>query len=258
MTLSRARMSALRLGVWGLTLVLPGCSTCRSPTPTPTLAGEDAGRAKAIVVEGALLPPPTALGLEAEITVRVESPRLTVNEEHTFAVKGDRVRFTIPADTPSGAPSFGIFDTSSRTLYKRRDAEQTYTLLDVAMPRDARYDAGAWRVEKTGQKLTVDGHSCEIWKLDRPQRKATACVASGIAYIDFALLTKRVPRAECAEELGARGVFPLRIEEFDETGALAVKSFVLHMTLKAFPETHFIVPGGYRQVKAFAPVLLPQ
>ena len=250
-----ARRKCLGALAGAAALLLSGCSSCSRKTNPAT----DAGAAPTFSLADAALPPTLAPGLEAEIVVRVESPYLATNEEHTFDVKGDRVRFPIPSDKLGGAPSIGIFELPSKKIYKRRDDEKTFTIVDTVLPVDPRYDAGSWQITKTGQKLIVADRECDVWLLDRGVRKVTACVAPGIAYMDFALMSgKKAPHSACADELMSRGVFPMRLEEHDETGGVAIKSFVLHITKKAFPEAHFVVPGSFRHVKTFVPTVLPQ
>lgn len=176
------------------------------------------------------VPVPHAAGqLEGELTVTLES-----GESRVVWVKGSLVRL------PPGPGARVVVDAATGRSLRVDDAKATFTATSI----DA--TGGDVLVDKTQERDTVAGASCEVWKVTDGSARLDVCILQRGAFAD----PKGALRPRWQRELGARGALPLRAVRTDPAGKGKVVFAVTSLTERPLDAALFAVPKAYRNIGA--------
>jgi hypothetical protein len=240
-----------------LSLFVACASACKKPdadTATDAATEPSSTTAAPAVVTGS--GDPFGATFEGELTMHATSARQPPHDI-TFLAKGDKLRFD--ATGPHGDKTHAIFEPGTKKVVTVMDAQKMYMEVDLgqmaarALPAAAQ-DAPRASVTKTGRHEKVAGYDCETWEITQPGAKRTseACVAQGIAFVDFGSLGplggSAMPRG-WMEELREKKFFPLRFVEKDETGKETQRMEVTKIEKKKLDDALFAIPAGYRKME---------
>ena len=105
------------------------------------------------------------------------------------------------------------------------------------------------KIEKTGQKDTVAGYQCEIWKItNKNGSRAEACLAEGIKWIDLTDLGVQSPEIAAAAALSDMNHFPLRLVSWDPKNVEEARLEAQKIDKKKLDDTRFGVPADYQVI----------
>jgi hypothetical protein len=236
---SRVRVIARSTSIFGIALSLGGCGGC-SKKDGPGVS--DAGATAAADASG-------AARFEGEIAMHVTSTRARIDQDVTYAVKGNKVRIATPAQ---GRPTFRtIYDLTTHGLITVLDESHAFTSLTLRP--DLTADGGAkerWQAKRLETTGHIADHDCIDWEARLGQRTAVVCV-TGEKYFDLAKLGTAAPVQQ--PWLDALDGFPLRSVERDEFGNEVTKSEVTRIVPHPLDDALFVIPKGYRQIEADSP-----
>lgn len=104
------------------------------------------------------------------------------------------------------------------------------------------------KIDKTGKKDVVAGYSCDVWNVSSEGKRAEACVAEGITWIDLTDLGFASPEVAVAIVASEGNRFPLRVVTFDAKGAEETRMEATKVDKKKLDDSRFVVPPDYRVV----------
>lgn len=104
------------------------------------------------------------------------------------------------------------------------------------------------KIDKTGKKDVVAGYACEIWNITAEGKRAEACVAEGITWIDLTDLGFGSPELTLTAIATEANRFPLRVVAYDAKGAEETRMEVVKVDKKKLDDARFVVPADYRVV----------
>lgn len=105
------------------------------------------------------------------------------------------------------------------------------------------------KVEKTGVKDKVAGYGCEIWKITQTDgRRADACVADGITWVDLSDLGWASPEITMAAVASEANRFPLRVVSIDPKGVEESRLEATKIDKKNLADAQFTVPADYQVI----------
>jgi hypothetical protein len=104
------------------------------------------------------------------------------------------------------------------------------------------------KIDKTGKKDVVAGYSCDVWNVTSEGKRAEACVAEGITWIDLSDLGWSSPELAVAAVATEANRFPLRVITFDAKGAEETRMEATKVEKKKLDDARFVVPADYRVV----------
>jgi hypothetical protein len=196
---------------------------------------------------------------EGEVDLTVDSARANGTQRVQAQVKGDRVRFTLPASSNLDRPVDAVVDGSAKKAFLIFPADKVAAEIDASKvkpnPAAVRERAETaqrnWTVQDTHAKSEVAGHSCEVWRVDRKDSEARidACLATDLPYVD---LEKVIPAGWLPETWSDKlehAALPLRILDFDAKGQQTLKVEVTRIEKKTVPDNVVTVPAGYKIVQ---------
>ncbi|WP_394826588.1 DUF4412 domain-containing protein [Pendulispora albinea] len=190
---------------------------------------------------------------EGEIALQIQRPNSS-GSEMVFSTSGGRVRLDSSVD---GKHSHAIVRPGGKALLVMDEA-QSWLEMDMQKAAAAMATAdpnGAPGVRKTGEKETIAGRECEIWKIQHANGKRTeTCITEGLAAFDFgallpgaSLLRPPASTPEAANEVRTKKMFPLRSIEFDPFGKELSRMVVTRIEAKKIDDSKFEVPANYKK-----------
>jgi hypothetical protein len=102
------------------------------------------------------------------------------------------------------------------------------------------------KIDKTGKKDVVAGHSCEIWNITSEGKRTEVCVAEGINWIDLGDLGFSSPELTVAILASEANRFPLRVISLDAKGVEEMRMEATKVEKKKLDDTRFAVPADYQ------------
>jgi hypothetical protein len=164
-------------------------------------------------------------------------------------VKDSKIRF----DWPGKANSHSIYDPSQTKMVMVVDDQKAYMEMDFSAPSSApSTDPGTSKLEKTGDRDTVAGRKCEMFRVtDASKKRTEVCFGEGLVYFDMASLSPggRAQTGPAVNDFIARGMFPLRSIDYDADGKEVSRSEVTQVHEQKLDAALFVVPAGYQRVE---------
>jgi hypothetical protein len=250
-------------------LVSAFAAGCKKDEPPPPVGGEPAGATP--VAPGARPSTPlpstgTLANFEGELGLSVRTPSVKDAQTMTLFVKGQRLRFDIPAgldhDPQLGRSPHITLDLGLKRMTAVVDERKTAITFSLDAMEQMQKTMAAQRpqaateppkIEKTGRKATIAGYPCEDWELSSKNgEKATVCMSNEAA--PWAALPTS---AMDANKAWAREIFdgqhlPLRIVTSSPQGETRLE--VTKIEKKPVADSVFEAPAGYQvmDMSAFA------
>jgi hypothetical protein len=207
---------------------------------------------------------------EGEITavVSTKGKQKNVPQQLVFGIKKPKYRIDI-APT-AGSPDLAqggafLIDPEAKKGYLLTHSRKTAMLVDFekmkAMPKGqipglpsaprgtpSAVPAQPPTIEKTGKKDTVAGYTCEIWNITSEGKRAEACVAEGITWMDLTDLGFGSPELALAVLASEANRFPLRAIAYDAKGAEETRMEATKIDKKKIDDARFLVPPDYKVI----------
>lgn len=216
----------------------PTQATTQAEAPAPS---EPVGVAE---THGANLPP-----FEGQIDVKVQGK---TPEALEYAMKGDKIRLGI---APSGKDRKGvdaIIDTDDQKATVLLNDRKQFVEVDLGkLAAKAKQRAENVDVERTGKTSTVNGRSCEEWKIKDKDYTVDACVMKGAPYFDLQAIEEQANFTAPAwvHRVVDEGYVPLKVTVNDTSGKSLGSSQISDASRKV-DESQFEVPKGYQKTDA--------
>lgn len=196
---------------------------------------------------------------EGEITMHATTSRGTA-EDITFDAKGNKIRFDAPSQR--GEQSHVIFESGSKKILVVMDTQKSYMEMDLTAmqnmavgmghaPNQPSVPSAQATVTKTGKHEKIAGYDCEDWDIkEQNGKKAQACIAEGIPFLDFASLSPmQAPQNNWMTELHDKRLFPLKVVEYDPAGKEMSRMEVTKIEKKKLDDSVFAIPAGYKKIE---------
>src|SRR5439155_18968738 len=147
----------------------------------------------------------------------------------------DRPKLDVVLDRDRGLASLLIAD------------RRQYALLDLdTLGKHAAGNASTPAIAYTGQKRTIAGRSCEVWRIAGENGAVQACVATGAPPFDLGAVESAIgyKTPGWLRAIVAEGGIPLRVEMMDGSGPTCVTELIP----KPLADTSFTVPQSYAKI----------
>jgi hypothetical protein len=209
---------------------------------------------------------------EGEISANITSkkPGAAPPSQVVFGIKKPKYRVDMsggaaPTNTPGGAQGALLLDPPAKKGWILNPAQKMAIAVDFEKmksmpkmnlpgmpnaPRGMPTNAPSTppKIEKTNAKDTVAGYTCEIWNITSEGKRAEACVAEGITWVDLTDLGWSSPELTVAAVASEANRFPLRVISFDAKGVEEMRMEATKVDKKKLDDTKFVVPADYRVV----------
>jgi hypothetical protein len=247
------RAAALSIAAASL-LSLFGCDKIKAAV------GQGGGDAATSTSGGRLL---AFLGedFEGTITANIKGKAESAPQQITFAIKKPKLRVEIPG-APGAPPATAggtsvIVDPPAKKGWVLVPAQRMAMEMDFDKLKSAKNmpvlsaaptpPAAPPKIDKTGQKDTVAGYTCEVWKVtSSDDRRADLCVADGITWFDFTDLGIGSPALALAVVAADANRFPLRLVAYDASGAEETRMEATSVVKAKLDDAQFVVPPDYK------------
>jgi hypothetical protein len=196
---------------------------------------------------------------EGDVTMQVTTPRTSGPQKVTMSIKGDQVRYALPASSNAQhEPVDAVVDVAKKQVTIINPAQKTYAVLDLdavppqskqATAQNIQSAAADWKAAPTGTTKTVAGQRCNQWQATdtKSSTKIDACLTPGVR-IDFdKLLPASMLPASWADKL-RNGELPLAATVYAPDGKETFSEQVTSVTPRTLPESDFTPPAGYKKV----------
>jgi hypothetical protein len=195
---------------------------------------------------------------EGEIVMKTTRAGSAAPTTMTLRAKGERLRFDTTA--PDGKISHGVFDPAANKVVIIMDAEKAYMDIDFDKPSaQPNTNPETATLEKTGQKETIAGRTCEVLRVkDATGKRTEVCMTEGLVFFDLSSLKPGGGGgAKSVAELRQKKSFPLRSVEFDASGKEISRSEVVSINKMALDNALFDVPKDYAKIALPTPPPAP-
>jgi hypothetical protein len=258
----RSRVFVAFAALVAASIASAGCSGCKKGA-----SGADGG----VTSTGGVFDFLTGGSFEGEITMRASSRSMKTPTNLTFDLKSPKLRVDAPGSIAPGNAMLAqgaslVMDTPKKEGFLLIPARKQAVILDLdelrAMktpPSNPGLKAGPDlgkapeeppTVDKTGQKDSVAGYACEIWKLtEKTGRHADLCVADGITWIDLTALGSTSPELAAAAFVGDANHFPLRAVAYDEKNVEEGRLEAIKIDKQKLDDARFALPSDYQTIE---------
>lgn len=259
--------TALLLGIGLLTPPAMGASTGTGPgsttttttgstTTTTTTQGPETKTGSAT---GGTSAAPSAT-FEGDIAMRVTTDKTKGPQDVKVHVKGDKVRYDLPASASSNnQPVEAVVDMSTKKVLMVMPAQKSYAVLDLnAIPPESKQATaqrleGAsanWTAAPTGTTKQIAGHHCNQWQATNTQSnvKVDACLTPDVRIDYDALLPESMLPPAWAAKM-RNGELPLSASVYSADGKQTFNSQVTNVTHRTVPDSEFAPPSDYKRVE---------
>jgi hypothetical protein len=235
----------------------PGMHTATVATALLLAIGLLTPDARAAATTGAA---PSSNTFEGDVTMRITTERSNGPQDVKVHVKGDKVRYDLPASASSqNQPLQAVFDMATKKVLMIMPEQRAYAVLDLnTIPPESRQatteraeaQAANWTAAPTGTSKELAGHRCDQWQATntKSNMKVDACLAPDVRINFEAFLPQAMLPPAWADKM-RNGELPLSATVYSAEGKQTFNSQVTNVTRRTVPSSEFTPPADYKRVE---------